>query len=316
MAVYNGDRFLREQLESFADQTRLPDELIVSDNASTDRTVEMVREFAARAPFVVRLVINDRNLGVAKNFERAIGECTGDVIFLSDSDDVWYCEKLRTMEKALEKNPLAGVVICDADLVDQQLCPLGRREWQNAGVTAAHLKRLSNGELLSTTFPVRGNCVAFRSAFKALVLPFPEGERFLKGWHDYFIIWSIVYSGAAGAVFIPRVLVAHRKHPSQMAGTAISSRWRRLRANWAARVENPSAMLAPVMERLETSTAREYCADPRIPAAVLRHWRARCNLPARRVARMPIVLRELATLRYRRLSNGILTAAKDVLFVQ
>jgi len=100
MAVYNGDRFIGEQLESFVRQTRLPDELVVSDNASTDRTVEIVRDFARRAPFKVRLVINDRNLGAAKNFERAITECTGDVIFLSDCDDVWYLNKVSVMGQA------------------------------------------------------------------------------------------------------------------------------------------------------------------------------------------------------------------------
>lgn len=63
MAVYNGERFIREQLDSFVRQTRLPDELVVSDNASTDRTVEIVREFAARAPFPVRLFINDSKEG-------------------------------------------------------------------------------------------------------------------------------------------------------------------------------------------------------------------------------------------------------------
>ena len=76
MAVYNGERFIGEQFESFVRQTRLPDELVVSDNASTDRTVEIVRDFAARAPFPVWLFINDSNIGVTKNFERVLTEYT------------------------------------------------------------------------------------------------------------------------------------------------------------------------------------------------------------------------------------------------
>lgn len=87
MAVYNGERFIREQLDSFLRQTRRPHELVVSDNASSDRTVEIVREFAGRSPFPVRLFINERNIGVTKNFERAIREPSGDIIFLSDCDD-------------------------------------------------------------------------------------------------------------------------------------------------------------------------------------------------------------------------------------
>src|ERR1700751_1590888 len=92
LAVYNGERFIAEQLESLANQTRLPDELIVSDDASTDQTVELIREFAARASFPVRLLLNDENVGCTRNFDRALRECNGDIIFLCDHDDVWYAD--------------------------------------------------------------------------------------------------------------------------------------------------------------------------------------------------------------------------------
>src|ERR1700674_5995011 len=105
MAVYNGERFIQEQLESYVRQTRVPDELVISDNCSTDNTVGLVHKFAAHAKFPVRLFINDCNLGVTKNFERAISECTGDIIFLSDCDDVWYPEKVSTMETLLQQRP-------------------------------------------------------------------------------------------------------------------------------------------------------------------------------------------------------------------
>src|ERR1022692_1712085 len=86
MAVYNGERFIGEQLESLARQERLPDELVISDDGSSDRTVEIVRDFAARVPFPVRLLIHDQNVGCTKNYERAIRECSGEVIFLCDCD--------------------------------------------------------------------------------------------------------------------------------------------------------------------------------------------------------------------------------------
>ena len=158
MAVYNGDRFIGEQLESFVRQTRLPDELVVSDNASTDRTVEIVRDFARRAPFKVRLLINDRNLGAAKNFERAITECTGDVIFLSDCDDVWYPNKVSVMEQALAESPRAGVAVCDADLVDENLEPLGGRLWPALGFRyrSRDHQRLIAGSTFNRRVPIYG----------------------------------------------------------------------------------------------------------------------------------------------------------------
>src|ERR1019366_197610 len=90
LCTYNGERFLSQQLASIGKQTRLPDELVVCDDSSTDRTVAIVREFAASVSFPVRVFENQRNLGSAANFERAIRLCDGDLIALSDQDDIWY----------------------------------------------------------------------------------------------------------------------------------------------------------------------------------------------------------------------------------
>ncbi|HUA36732.1 MAG TPA: glycosyltransferase, partial [Candidatus Binataceae bacterium] len=128
MAVCNGERFVREQLESFSRQTRLPDELIVSDDASTDDSIEIVRSFAATAPFTVRVLANQKNLGCSKNFERAIQACTGDLIFLSDWDDVWLPNKIAVMERAFRQWPSAGVVISCRQYVDENLAPMKRSE--------------------------------------------------------------------------------------------------------------------------------------------------------------------------------------------
>src|SRR3954470_17842517 len=89
MCTYNGARFLGEQLASVAAQTRPPDELVVCDDRSTDETASLVRDFAAAAPFRVRLHVNERNLGSTRNFERAVSLCEGDLIALSDQDDEW-----------------------------------------------------------------------------------------------------------------------------------------------------------------------------------------------------------------------------------
>src|SRR5215207_2518174 len=95
LCTYNGEQYLQQQLDSFVAQSRPPDELVVCDDRSTDRTVPIVEDFAKRAPFRVELVINETNLGSTRNFEKAIGLCTGDIIFLADQDDVWLPEKLR-----------------------------------------------------------------------------------------------------------------------------------------------------------------------------------------------------------------------------
>jgi glycosyltransferase involved in cell wall biosynthesis len=317
MAVYNGERFIEEQLDSFLKQIRRPDELVVSDNASIDRTVEIVCEFAARAPFPVRLFINECNLGVTKNFERAIRECSGDIIFLSDCDDVWYPEKLSTMESLLQHRPEAGVAICDADIVDEHLRALGERMWRAQGFSLGPRvqRSIAEGRAFTPTLPALGNCLAFRAGFKSLILPFPEGQVFLRGWHDYFIAWVIICSGVAGVAFVAKPLVAYRKHGGNMSGSIRPSLANRLRQRWQSRGQRALAAMPFVLERIESVQSSEVL-NPAVRHYVIRHWQARCNLPASRIARLPVVIRELVSLRYHRFSRGFLTASKDLLFVK
>ena len=95
MATYNGEKFLRPQLDSLLRQRHLPDELVVTDDRSTDQTVKFLKDFKAVAPFEVRISVNDRRLGYAENFLRAASQCKGDLIAFCDQDDVWMENKLE-----------------------------------------------------------------------------------------------------------------------------------------------------------------------------------------------------------------------------
>jgi glycosyltransferase involved in cell wall biosynthesis len=115
MCTYNGEAYIAEQLESFVKQTYLPSELVVCDDRSQDGTIPIVQDFARTAPFPVRIQVNQATLGVRKNFERAITLCTGDLIALSDQDDVWQREKLVRSVIALESAPNAAFTNASAD---------------------------------------------------------------------------------------------------------------------------------------------------------------------------------------------------------
>src|SRR5581483_2986961 len=121
MATFNGAAHLPRQLRSLAAQERLPDELVVSDDGSTDQTATILHGFAEQAPFPVRLLTNDRPLGSTANFEVAIAAATGDIIAPCDQDDVWYPEKLKRIEAAFDATPRPSLVFSDADVVDEQL---------------------------------------------------------------------------------------------------------------------------------------------------------------------------------------------------
>ena len=100
MATYNGEMFIRQQLDSFSWQTLLPSELIVCDDGSTDGTLSIVSDFARSAPFPVKIFNNPARLGYTANFLQAARMCEGDLIAFSDQDDEWFPQKLDRVLRA------------------------------------------------------------------------------------------------------------------------------------------------------------------------------------------------------------------------
>ena len=125
LATYNGAAYLPAQLDSYLAQTRLPDELVVGDDGSTDGTLALLDAFAARAPFTVRITRNPETLGPSGNFIATLLRCSGDVIFPSDQDDVWRADKIARMLEFLCQRPQCWLAAHDAALVDGAGHPLG-----------------------------------------------------------------------------------------------------------------------------------------------------------------------------------------------
>ncbi len=101
LATYNGALFLQKQLDSIAQQTRKPDELVITDDASSDATLDIARAFAETAPFATRIHRNETRLGYRANFMHALSLCRSDLIALCDQDDIWEPEKLAIAQAAL-----------------------------------------------------------------------------------------------------------------------------------------------------------------------------------------------------------------------
>src|SRR5258708_7526568 len=177
LCTYNGERFLPEQLASIAKQTRLPDELVVCDDHSMDRTVAIVQEFAAAASYPVRVFENKSNLGFAANFERAIRLCDGDLIALCDQDDIWYPHRLDCSEQEFIAHPHAGLVFSDADLVDEHNRLIGQTLWQRLGFVGKCKRDLLAGQfvVLAKHRFVTGATVMFRATLRDHCLPIGPG---------------------------------------------------------------------------------------------------------------------------------------------
>lgn len=214
LCTYNGERFLPQQLASIQQQTRLPDELVICDDRSTDRTLEVVREFAASASFPVKVIENEQNLGAAKNFEKAIRLCSGSLIALSDQDDVWHPIRLERSEQELLTHPNAGLAFSDGTIIDDQGQAAGQRLWQAFLFTATMRGELLAGhyDLLLRNRFVTGATVMLRTALRDRCLPIPEG------WiHDEWI--AAILPAFADLRPIDEPLISYRKHTAQQVGS-------------------------------------------------------------------------------------------------
>ncbi len=325
LCAYNGGKFLPAQLESYLAQTRPPDELIVSDDCSTDETARLVEEFASRAAFPVRFHRNETNLGSTKNFERAITLCTGDLIFLSDQDDVWLPAKIARIEAEFDVNPEVGMVFSDAEIVDENLQPLGRTLWS---FTFSNERREAarNGkffDVLLSQNVVTGATMAFRSRYRQSFTPIPENIPNLI--HDGWI--SLVIAGEAEVVFIDEPLVKYRQHAAQQLGIGYEAT---LAADFNERQNRYGASIAfTENEIVRLKQMKEiFAVHPQFTnkrgtigfadlieekQAKIAHYEARRCLPLARANRFLPVFKEVSSGRYGRFSKGLLSAAKDLL---
>jgi hypothetical protein len=309
MCTYNGEEFLGAQLASITAQQPGPDELVVCDDGSSDGTVSQLQRFATEAPFPVRIHVNVRNLGYAKNFETAISLCTGDLIALCDQDDVWDPHKLSKSAQLLEDEPEIGLVCTDAEVVDRNLNSVGQRMSQTLGFGRAEQDLVARGEALAVLVRINfvtGTTMTFRSSFRPDLLPIPDG------WvHDGWI--ALMLSLRTGVAFIGEPLTLYRQHGANQIGAPARRRWRS-----ALLPETPAEDSAVRdAERWQVAFARAQPfageADLALLAGKKLHAQARAALPARRLPRLPGIVSELVTHRYHRYSAGAGSALKDLL---
>ena len=315
LCTYNGAPYLGEQLESIASQSLLPYEAVVCDDNSTDASLEILREFKERVPFRIRIYRNSEKLGPTKNFEKAVGLCTGTIIALADQDDVWLPSKLEKLMRVLQRDTEAGYAFSNALVVDERLRPLGYTMWNTASFTKRQRGAFKEGkqvEVLLKHTVVTGATMALRSSLRELVLPIPET------WvHDAWISLVTTAAGRNG-VLVEEPLVLYRQHPGQAIGGRKISLLGQLRESVATEAGVYAREIAnfhQALVRLSQHASSPGAASVLIEAKI-RHLLARQSLydvPVRK--RLSIVFREVAAGRYHRLANGWRSAIKDLALV-
>ncbi len=248
LATYNGAAYVEAQLRSLADQTRPPDELVVTDDGSSDGTVALVEAFAETAPFAVRISVNQRRLGYTHNFGEALRRCRGDVVFLCDQDDVWYPKKIERILEFLGENPAVHLVIHDRRVTNHDLTHSGVTELGN-------FRRIG----LPDDGFVSGCCTAVRRPFLGAVLPIPD----VAHGHDS---WMHLLARLLGVRYVlPETLIDYRRHGANVSETETVSvaRVNGLRSRLRARARKIRRALIRSHTGAVTETEAEWrrCAD-------------------------------------------------------
>jgi len=205
MAVKNGEKFIREQINSILPQLGGGDELIISDDNSSDQTCSIISSYKDHRITLIK----SREDGIISNFENCLHASRGDFLFLSDQDDVWLSDKIACMRKYLNE---FDVVVSDCFIVDEKLA-IQKESFFELNYSGKGLVR----NLIRNSY--MGCCMAFHRKILDKALPFPGKIPV----HDLWIglIGELYFKVA----FIPDKLVYHRRHAYNASATAGKSNY-------------------------------------------------------------------------------------------
>ena len=290
LCTYNGETYLREQLDSFAKQTRLPDEVVVSDDGSTDRTMEILEGWTSEVSFPVKIRRNEKNLGYALNFQETILRCAGDIVFPSDQDDWWFPEKLERMEKVFLEKPQTTFAACRTQYSNSRLEPYSAEEMKR--------RRMTDGGTASAYGLARkqtGCGIAIRRDLLEKVFPIPPA------WpHDLWICCVMPFFGES--VFLEEDLIKHRDHEESVTYRNVYIPWTYGRNVYYAHSlgvfrahENQRKQFLEALDRFPDGEYKNHCRE--FYAHQENHFGNRLKIQAQ-VWNLPLILRELFSGRY------------------
>ncbi len=219
LATYNGEPYIKAQIESILGQLSARDELVVVDDASSDSTCEVIENLDHP---LIRVKRHAANQGVLRSFEEAICCADGEILFLSDQDDLWTADKVATILQAFHERPDIDIVVSDAALMDRNGNPRDESYYAQRGkFRSGVLANLVHCSYLGCT-------MALRRRILSRILPFPVGADV---FHDLWIGTANALAGGK-TLFVDRPLVRYRRHDGNATANRRLSLGRKLRIRW------------------------------------------------------------------------------------
>lgn len=218
ICTYNGEKYIKNQIDSILNQSIAVDEIIICDDCSNDNTLDILKEYQKKFPDLIKIFVNETNLRTVKNFEKAISLCSNEIIFLSDQDDIWMKNKVETILDFFIKNKNINCVATNGECIDNNgLSVEGFIIWDvieylsKNKIAHNYLDLL----LLSGNFAT-GATMAFRKKIATEFLPFPIKDNF---YHDEWM--AIVASEKEEFSFLNEKLIKYRLHQNQQVGSVL-----------------------------------------------------------------------------------------------
>jgi len=217
MAVHNGANFIREQIASILPQLGGEDEIVAVDDASQDTSIAILESFHDKR---IRIIRQTLNRGVLITFERALLEASGEIIFLSDQDDIWRSDKIATMMNAFAADPRVTLMLSNGELIDSNGRSLSQQLYGNGKFLPGVLPNIMRNRY-------QGSTMAFRREILEAVLPFPDGIPM----HDSWI--GLVNALIGRAAYLPDRLVFYRRHENNVTAGRHGTVERMFAQRWA-----------------------------------------------------------------------------------
>lgn len=217
LCTYNGEQFLKAQLDSIVHQTVLVDEIVICDDGSTDSTIQLIEQYQKSCPISLHYFQNQTNLGSTRNFEKCIKLCKGNYIFLADQDDLWKKEKVETIMSLFEQHKQWMAIFSNAQIIDQAGHPTGKTSFEEIEFTDELQAKWKSGnafDILLKGYVVTGATLAIKKEIIDYVFPTPNLIKELI--HDGWIALYLSIFNQIG--FTNSCLIEYRTHASQQVG--------------------------------------------------------------------------------------------------
>lgn len=212
MATYNGEKYIKEQIESILSQTYKNFNLIISDDASTDKTLEILKQYEQKDNRII-VYSQEKNLGIVENFEFLLKKVENEFFMLADQDDIWDVDKVEISYDKMEAEN-ADLVYSNLAVVDKNLNILSNSYWKLKGFDKK-VKKYNNFESLYLNNYITGCTMLCKSKWIDKILPLPKESEFVI--HDYWIALIVSMNGRLS--FIEQPLIKYRQHTDNIIGS-------------------------------------------------------------------------------------------------